>query len=190
YGNVSVLAFGQRPSYMAVPTASALIAISLGLLLHTPDRGLMRPLTIRNQAGRMFRRLLLGLLVLPPVLGWVVLVSFHGRENPPAFGISATVMLSVFILGALAWFSAAKLSRSQEITRTTEASKGAILESALDCIVAMDQDGFITEFNPAAERTFGWKREEVIGKTVAETIIPPELRQSHVQGLARSHQTG
>ncbi len=190
YGNMNVLAFGPRLSYMAVPTATALIAISLAILLGGPDRGLMRPLTIRNQAGRMFRRLLIGLLLLPPILGWLVLVFFHGRENPPEFGISATVMLSMFILGALAWFSAGKLSRSQETARATEASKGAILESALDCIVAMDQSGRITEFNPAAEQTFGWKRHEVIGKTVAETIIPPGFRDAHKKGLARFHQTG
>src|SRR5437588_5750191 len=39
--------------------------------------------------------------------------------------------------------------------RESEARKGAILESALDCVVAIDDRGIFTEFNPAAERTFG-----------------------------------
>jgi PAS domain S-box-containing protein len=190
YGNMNVLAFGSRLSYMAVPTASALLAISLALLLHAPDRGLMRTLTTRNQAGRMFRRLILGLLLLPPVLGWLVLEFFQGRENPPEFGISATVILSILILGALAWFSAAQLNRSLEATRATEAAKLAIFESALDCIITMDQAGRITEFSPMAEKTFGWERREVLGKTVGETIVPPEFREAHEQGLARFLKTG
>lgn len=69
-------------------------------------------------------------------------------------------------------------------------TKGAILETALDCIIAMDREGRIIEFNPAAERTFGWKREDVIGLSVAETILPPRFREGHVKGLARFLATG
>ncbi len=43
----------------------------------------------------------------------------------------------------------------------SEARKGAIVEAALDCVITMDQRGRITEFNPAAERTFGHRRDDV-----------------------------
>jgi PAS domain S-box-containing protein len=72
----------------------------------------------------------------------------------------------------------------------SELLKAAILESALDCIIAADHHGCITEFNPAAERTFGYRREDVIGISLAEVIVPPSLREQHRTGLARYLATG
>ena len=66
----------------------------------------------------------------------------------------------------------------------------AILESALDCIITMDADGLVREFNPAAERVFGYRREDVIGQELASLIIPPVLRERHRQGLAKYLETG
>jgi PAS domain S-box-containing protein len=74
--------------------------------------------------------------------------------------------------------------------RRSEAYKAAILDSSLDCIVAMDHEGCITEFNPAAERTFGYDRENVVGKHLADVIIPPSLRERHRAGFERHVATG
>jgi PAS domain S-box-containing protein len=61
----------------------------------------------------------------------------------------------------------------------------ATLAAALDCVVAMDHRGRVLEFNPAAERTFGYRGEEAVGREMAELIVPPELRERHRRGLAR-----
>lgn len=74
--------------------------------------------------------------------------------------------------------------------RRSEARKAAILDSALDCILTIDHEGLITEFNLAAERSFGYRRDEVIGKELADVIIPPSLRDKHRRGLARYLATG
>ena len=74
--------------------------------------------------------------------------------------------------------------------KRSEARKAAILDSALDCIVTIDHEGCITEFNPAAERTFGYRRDEVVGKHLADVIIPPSLRERHRRGFARYLATG
>ena len=66
----------------------------------------------------------------------------------------------------------------------------AILDSALDCIIVMNASGRILEFNPAAERVFGYTREEAVGKELAELIIPAALRERHRQGLRRFLETG
>ena len=68
--------------------------------------------------------------------------------------------------------------------RESDARKRAILESALDAIISIDHEGKIIEFNPAAEKTFGYSRSETMGKTMADLIIPPSLRQAHNRGLA------
>ena len=80
--------------------------------------------------------------------------------------------------------------RVEQELRRSEARKAAILDSALDCIVTIDHEGCITEFNPAAERTFGYSREEVLDRQLADVIIPPALRERHRQGVARYLATG
>jgi PAS domain S-box-containing protein len=81
-------------------------------------------------------------------------------------------------------------AQGQSALKRSEARKAAILDSALDCIVTIDHEGRITEFNPAAERTFGYRRDEVVDRHLADVIIPPSLRESHRQGLARYLATG
>ncbi|HEU4340267.1 MAG TPA: MASE1 domain-containing protein, partial [Candidatus Binatia bacterium] len=80
--------------------------------------------------------------------------------------------------------------RAEEARQHSEALKGAILESALDCIISIDQEGKVIEFNPAAEKTFGYARAKVLGMPLAELIIPPHLREDHYRGLARYFDTG
>jgi two-component system cell cycle sensor histidine kinase/response regulator CckA len=65
-----------------------------------------------------------------------------------------------------------------------------VLDSSLDCIVVMDHEGVVREWNPAAEHTFGWTREEAIGRRLGDLIVPEELRQRHEEGLARAAATG
>jgi PAS domain S-box-containing protein len=68
--------------------------------------------------------------------------------------------------------------------RASEARLRAILEAALDCIITIDHEGCIVEFNPAAERTFGYRRAQVIGKEMAALMVPPALRERHRRFLA------
>ena len=66
----------------------------------------------------------------------------------------------------------------------------ALLESALDCIISMDTAGRVTEFNPAAERVFGYTRDEALGQELASLIIPPAQRDLHRKGLQHYLETG
>ncbi|MGI8783727.1 MAG: PAS domain S-box protein [Acidobacteriota bacterium] len=80
--------------------------------------------------------------------------------------------------------------RTQKAIEESEARKTAIVETALDCIITMDHEGKIVEFNPAAERTFGYSRAQAVGRLLSDTIVPPAMRQSHAHGLARYLATG
>jgi PAS domain S-box-containing protein len=80
--------------------------------------------------------------------------------------------------------------RAEQAVRRSDALKSAILRSALDCVITMDHRGVILEFNPAAERTFGYSREQAVGQELAELVIPPPLRARHREGLARYLETG
>jgi PAS domain S-box-containing protein len=83
-----------------------------------------------------------------------------------------------------------RLRQEEAELKRSEAYKAAILDSSLDCIVAMDHNGCITEFNPAAERTFGYARDGVVGKHLADVIVPTSLREKHRAGFARHVATG
>lgn len=66
----------------------------------------------------------------------------------------------------------------------------AILERAHDAFIGMDADGLVIDWNPQAERTFGWSREEAIGRVLADLIIPVRHRAAHWEGLRRYLHTG
>src|SRR5206468_3942019 len=74
---------------------------------------------------------------------------------------------------------------AEQSLREGEARKGAILNSALDAIVTINAQGQITEFNPAAEKIFGRRRDDVLDKDLAALIIPHSLREQHRRGLER-----
>ena len=108
-----------------------------------------------------------------------VLEFFSPKIAPPDHELGQT-------LGAIA----SQLSylierkRSEEALRRSEMRKAAILRSALDCIITFDIEGKITEFNPAAERAFGYSQEEALGREMADMINPAPLRESQQRGLA------
>ena len=83
-----------------------------------------------------------------------------------------------------------RLGQEERELKRSEVRKAAIVDSALDCIVTINHEGCITEFNPAAEDTFGYRRDEVLGKHLADVVIPPSLREKHRQGFARYLATG
>lgn len=75
--------------------------------------------------------------------------------------------------------------RGEEALRESEARKSGILESALECIIAFDSEGRITEFNPAAEHTFGHLRANVLGREMVGVLFPKRmLRESQLRAPA------
>jgi PAS domain S-box-containing protein len=80
--------------------------------------------------------------------------------------------------------------KAEQAIRNSEETTKLIMNSALDAIVGMDNRGYITVWTPQAEKIFGWKEEEVIGKTMAEIIVPHQYRERHQQGFERYLQIG
>ncbi len=81
-------------------------------------------------------------------------------------------------------------SEKEKDLAASEQNSQAILDSALDCIIVIGDDGRVREWNIAAERLFGYPRERAVGKELVDLIIPPELRARHLAGLAQYRATG
>jgi PAS domain S-box-containing protein len=65
-----------------------------------------------------------------------------------------------------------------------------IVDTAHDAFIGIDSADRIVAWNAQSEQTFGWTRNEALGRTLATTIIPPAFRDAHNSGMKRFHQTG
>lgn len=114
-----------------------------------------------------------------------VLVAKDGTERPIDDSAAPIRDTSGKLIGVVLIFrDVTEQRKAEQELRESEARNRAILETALDCVITMDHHGKVVEFNPAAERTFGYSRAEVVGRELADLIIPSSLRERHRQGMA------
>jgi PAS domain S-box-containing protein len=94
----------------------------------------------------------------------------------------------LYLIAVAADISASKHAHAlaDRARRTT----GAILEHSSDAVIEMRHDGTISEFSPSAVRLFGYERDEVVDRELAELLVPPPLRARQREALARYLETG
>ncbi len=120
-------------------------------------------------------------------------VRLHPRNGPP-FSAELTVAAVHNPQGQrvrLLWLIRDVTTRMQHeaALRDSEARQQAIVQTAVDSIITIDEHGLIESFNPAAERLFGYTADEVIGKNI-RLLMPAPYREEHDGYLARYRQTG
>jgi PAS domain S-box-containing protein len=71
--------------------------------------------------------------------------------------------------------------RAEEVLRESQERYRSIVETAQDAFIAIDTNGIISDWNSQAELTFGWSRAEILGRSFAETLIPPRYREAYRQ---------
>ena len=129
-----------------------------------------------------------GALAFPIRLGHAVLgvlEFFSAAMQPPDKDLLQTVATLGYQIGQFI-----ERERAEEGLRQSEALKGAILQTAIDGIITTDHDGTIVEWNAAAEKLFGFRRDEALGRELVELIVPLRLRDQHRRGLGSFLQTG
>jgi diguanylate cyclase (GGDEF)-like protein/PAS domain S-box-containing protein len=112
-------------------------------------------------------------------------IRFFHTQRFPIFDREGKTVLS----GGIALDITERIA-AEKAQREGASLMNGIIESALDCILAIDHEGRILQFNPAAEAMFGRSREAVLGKSMAELIIPPRFRAAHRRGFAHYLATG
>ena len=68
-------------------------------------------------------------------------------------------------------------------TEAVMAWNAAIVESSDDAIYSEDVNGTVLNWNRAAERIYGFTAEQVVGRSVYDTLIPPELAEDNRERL-------
>ena len=141
---------------------------------------------VENPATRALRE---GVIV--GLANHTILITKNGTERPiddsaaPIRGEEGNIAGCVLIFR--------DVSQQRQAVRAleqSEARKTAMFESALDCILNIDHEGTIVEFNAAAERTFGYGREDMVGRDLVAAIFPRAFRERHQNGLAHYLATG
>lgn len=120
-----------------------------------------------------------------------VLIAKDGTERPIDDSAAPIRSTEEKIVGCVLVFRDVTERRKAEMElEASEHRLRAIVETAMDGIINIDQSGKVLEFNPAAEKTFGYSRSEVVGRELSNLIIPANLREKHNQGLANYLATG
>jgi diguanylate cyclase len=128
--------------------------------------------------------LVVGLAALVVFVLWTWYGNAAATTTVSGFAVViAPAGLGVFLLSLGAYLLAASLRKAQLRVQV-------VLDSSHDAFVAIDGNGIITDWNDSAVRIFGWSKEDAIGKSMADLIVPPTMRDRHEQGLARYLSTG
>ncbi len=126
------------------------------------------------------------------VTGLVILGYYFVAQS--SFSIPAHFVFLIIAAKAVALYIVWRRLKGHQARTRDQKDSGelnrAIIESAYDAFISMDALGLILDWNRQAEVTFGWKREEVIGKLLSEVVIPAQYREAHQKGLARYLKTG
>jgi NtrC-family two-component system sensor histidine kinase KinB len=166
---------------MGLSTSIALMLLGLGTLCARPQQGLVARVTRDTLGGFLARRLVPVALLGPPLLG-VALVLLYGaglinhEAKLPLFatvvcaGGTGLVLLAARALDVLE-------VRRRETTAALESSEAryrGLLETAPAPVLTVDARGLLRFVNAEAERVFGYRREELVGREV-EVLVPEGL---------------
>jgi PAS domain S-box-containing protein len=185
----------QRGVLVAAPMASPdrLVSVAQDPQVAAALRGESGTATVDTPNGS-------SLLAYQPLagLGWTITASVPERSalgavrNLRTTLLTAATLLAVVLVGGLILltFSLQERKRVEQALAQSEERVRSIIDTAGDALIGMDAGGLITDWNPQAEATFGWSRDEAIGRLVATTIIPERFRDAHAQGLRRFLATG
>ena len=180
---------------MALPTAVSFLVASGGVLAWLAK--------LRGSSSEWFlrSRVLIGLLpavvVVPLILGWLRLQGERAGLFSASFGVALMVASTASLLALVVWWNARGLFRAdanrrdaERALRESEQHTRLIIEAAYDSFIAMDARGIVLDWNPQAEKTFGFTRSEALGRALSELIIPERYREAHRAGLQRFLSTG
>jgi PAS domain S-box-containing protein len=162
----------------ALPTAVALLLISVGVLLQRPASGLMRVATSTGPGGMQFRRLLFPAILVPVIVGVVVTLPLRAVGSEALAVVVAVLAASMTVVGLFVLAATAvSLNRTYEDLESSRASMRTLFEQAPDGVFVADLAGRYTDVNSAGCRMLGYAREEILAKTVADLIVPEEAER-------------
>ena len=145
-------------------------------------------------SGRVLHRVTAGVIGAALLIALNIVALTFGWRRPEVAGSAILADLAALILTFwLAWRSATaqhqETERVQAALDDSEARYSAILESAMDAVITIDESSRILVFNKAAEDVFGCTRNEAIGAAL-DRFLPERHRHAHHGHIATFGHTG
>lgn len=194
--NVRALQAFAPYSTMAFHTALAFVLLGVAVMLRVPGGRAVALLRSRSTGGQLLRSLLPAAILVPPLLSWLRLIGEDAGLFPHEVGVAAYATLTVVIFLALLSLVALRLDRADTRRLTAEAANHrgqelnrAIVDTAVDAIITIDEYGIIESANIAAGRMFGYSIEELAGKNVS-MLMPAQHARAHDGYIKRYLETG
>ena len=186
-------------SFVTMPASTTIcfLLFALSVLFAVPAKGIMKEITSTLSGSLMFRLLIPATIIIPSALGLFRLFGNWGGLYNTDFGATLFVLSVIILFAGITWYNAVLLNRrdmlrirSEEALHEREDQIQAIFNNAPDAVVVVDSDARVKRWNPESEKLFGWRKEEAIGKTLNEIIVPPRYSQSHIKGMQIFRDTG
>jgi PAS domain S-box-containing protein len=173
------------------------LLLGAGALTLRTDAGVAKLLASEGVGGSMARRLLPA-AILVPLLGGALTLRYErlGTLGHEA-AVSVFALLAVIAFTAFVLVNAARGERADSLRRAAERGlrlseerNQLIVETALEGVITINGRGMVTGWNSHAEKMFGWTRVEVMGRELADLIIPERAREDHRTGIRRYVESG
>jgi PAS domain S-box-containing protein len=169
---------------IARQTSSIIFALGIGLVASIPEFGFAAAITRNDTSGSVLRRLILPVLLIPVLLGWIHLLAEEAGYVKYEFGLALRALIEAALLLALLWWTARRLAQHASAAHDARLRLAAIVESSADAVVSKSLDGIVQSWNEGATRIFGYRPEEIVGRSVT-LLIPPDRLNEESEILAK-----
>ena len=162
-----------RLTGIALQASTMLAVLGVGLTIDIPEFGLMAMLKRPDVGGFLARKLLLPIVAIPLMLGWLRVLGQQSGLFDTAFGAAAMALTTITLLVLLLSRTATSISRQAQKAAIAEqrlSEQAKLLEAIDDAIYELDPELCITSWNEAAERMFGYKAAEVLGRKSTDVL--------------------
>ncbi len=185
--------FGIRAFYewmslgVALNSGIAFCSLCVAAMCIRPHTWLTSVFTSVEAGGVMARRLLPALLLLPLLIGWLRLQGERSGLFASEVGVAIVAVTYTVCFLVLVWLSARSVNRTDQGRRRAEEAQSwlaMIVESSDDAILSKDLAGTVLTWNAGAQRLFGYRADEVVGRSIA-LLLPPDRVDEEERMLER-----
>lgn len=164
----------------------ATVLLATGLIAASPERGIAAAILDQSPAGEMLRRLLPGILLVPPVLGWFARQAEINALYDSAATLVIFAVASIVVLALVAWTALGAVRRADSgrqvalmDLRGQREWLSTTLGSIGDGVIATDPSGSVLLLNRVAEELTGWTASEARGRPiwVVFRVVDEETRK-------------
>jgi PAS domain S-box-containing protein len=171
-------------TWMSLPTALGFMILGLGLVLALPNSQSLSLFTNSSYEGFLARRLLPAALFIPIVLDSTEQFIQGTRLYSEALGSALFTTADILVFGGLILWSVRAIGGLDGERRRLEKQHLrtiALLEQVSDSMVTVNEELRVLSWNKGAEQIYGWSAQEVLGKTVTETLATEYIGTSRAE---------